>query len=165
MGHVYLLQHSYEVVYEGASFDETKVLGIYSTREEAEAAVERYKGITGFNKYPLSCFHIDDYELNQDHWTEGFVGSDEIAEDFEILTSCFNEWLNIRKTPEESWEDETYYNALHDVNREVYYMDYPVQLAAHISRVWSVRFQKNPKSVKECLDVATKILKSLKLRD
>jgi len=165
MDKVYLLQHSYEVIYEGASFDETKLIGIYSSREKAEEVVERYKKITGFNKYPSSCFYIADYELDQDNWTEGFVGSDEIREDFEILTSCFNEWLNIMKTPEESWEDDNYYNALWDINREVYNMDYPVQLAAYISRIWSVRFMNSPKSVKECMKVATKVLQSLKLRD
>lgn len=120
--------------------------------------------ITGFNKYPLSCFYISGYELNQDHWIEGFESMDDIAEDFEILTSCINEWLNIKKSPEESWEDNNYYQAICDVNREVYNIDDPAQLAAYISQVWSVRFKDYPKSVEECMDVATKLLQSLKLR-
>lgn len=164
MDKVYLLQHSYEVVYEGESFDETKIIGIYTTKENAEEVVRRYKSIVGFDKYPLSCFNIDVYELNQDHWKEGFVKSDEIAEDFENLTYCFNKWLNFEKTIEESWEDDEYYDVLCEVNREAYKAKDAVELAIHISRIWSLHFNKNPKTVEECIDVATKVLQSLKLR-
>jgi len=68
---VYLLQHSYEVGEEEA-FDEVKMLGIYSSKEKAEKMVEKYKNIPGFKNCLTSCFYIGKYEIDKDHWTEGF---------------------------------------------------------------------------------------------
>ena len=65
---VFLLQHSYEI----DEIDETKVIGIYTSREKAEIAVEKYKNLPGFNDYPNS-FIIDHYELDKGHWEEGFI--------------------------------------------------------------------------------------------
>jgi len=163
MAKVYLLQHSYEIEHEGVSIDRTKLIGIYSTEEKAEAVIERYKNIEGFDKYPITCFNIGDYDLDKDHWTEGFVSIDDMAEDFKTLTSCLNEWLGIKKTAEESWEDDDYYQAIWDVNKIVDDVKDAQELAEHISKVWSVRFKKNPKTSDECMGVATKILSSLKL--
>ena len=78
MEKVYLLGHSYDVAYEGNMYTETKTIGIYSTREKAEEVAERYQHIQGFNKYPASCFVIDTYDLDKDHWTEGFMTWEEI---------------------------------------------------------------------------------------
>ena len=73
---VYLLQHSYDhEICEGLEVDETKTIGIYSSQEEAERVVEKFKHITGFNKYPESCFYIDAYTLGEDHWAEGFFSA------------------------------------------------------------------------------------------
>ena len=47
-------------------------IGVYSTESEAKAAIERVKGAKGFADFPEG-FHIYPYELNKDHWTEGFV--------------------------------------------------------------------------------------------
>ena len=69
MKHIYLLQHSYEV----GEYDETKIIGIYSSRELAERTIENYKNLPGFIKYPVECFHIDRYEVNQNNWQEGFI--------------------------------------------------------------------------------------------
>lgn len=66
---VFLLQHSYEV----GEFDETKVIGIYSSKEKAEETVKRYKQLPGFKDYPDECFYIDEYELDSDNWQEGFI--------------------------------------------------------------------------------------------
>jgi hypothetical protein len=53
--------------------DEDELLiGAYSSEEEAKAAIERLKAKPGFVKAPEG-FLIDPYELNRDHWTEGFV--------------------------------------------------------------------------------------------
>jgi len=165
MDKVYLLQHSYEVIYEGVSFDETKTIGIYSSKEKAEEVVQRYKCISGFDKYPLSCFYIDGYELNQDNWKEGFVKGYEITEELENLTLCFNEWLHIKKDPDESWEDDNYYIALCAVRNEAYRAKSPEELAAHISQIWSLYYSDSPRTIEDCLDVAAKVLQSLKLRD
>ena len=72
MKSVYLLQHSYEV----NGCDETKVIGIYETKEKAEETIEKLKRLPGFERYPDS-FCIDKYEINQDHWIEGFISWEE----------------------------------------------------------------------------------------
>lgn len=66
---VYLLQHNYEI--DGC--DETKIIGIYSSRANAEATIVKYKSLLGFKDYPQECFYIDEYEINKNHWEEGFT--------------------------------------------------------------------------------------------
>ena len=80
MSKVYVLSHVYEYG-EDNEFDEVKELGIYSTKEKAEQAVDRYYALNGFNRYPRSCFQIDEQELDVDaFWTEGFMTYEEINE-------------------------------------------------------------------------------------
>ena len=43
MDKVYLVEHSYEFIYEGRSFEETKLIGTYSTKEKAEDVIQRFK--------------------------------------------------------------------------------------------------------------------------
>lgn len=76
MGAVYILQHSYEVGEDG-QFDEIKMIGVYSSRESAEKTIARYKMLSGFKDYPISCFYISKYEIDKDHWTDGFIKTDE----------------------------------------------------------------------------------------
>ena len=47
-------------------------IGAYSTEEEAKAAVVRLKDKPGFVAAPAG-FQICPYEINRDHWTEGFA--------------------------------------------------------------------------------------------
>lgn len=68
MTSVFLLWHSYEL----NECDETKLIGVYSTRRSAERAVEHLRLQPGFCDRP-DDFTIDEYELDRDHWTEGFV--------------------------------------------------------------------------------------------
>ena len=49
-----------------------KVIGIYSSRALAEAAIERARILPGFIEEPDS-FTIDQYEVDKDHWPRGFV--------------------------------------------------------------------------------------------
>jgi hypothetical protein len=72
MDYVYVLQHSYEWEHEGEFIEETKMIGVYATHENAERVIEYYIRLPGFNKHPIDCFHIDKYELNQNNWTHGF---------------------------------------------------------------------------------------------
>ena len=164
MDKIYLLQHSYEKKYKGELFDETKTIGIYSTKEKAEEVVQKYKNIVGFKNHPVDCFYISEYPIDKDHWSEGFVYFEDIEADFETLTLCLNELLGFDMTVEESWKDNKYYQTLREVNEKVYYVKDAEELAAHISSVLSVRFNDNPKTTDECLNVATKILDSLILR-
>ncbi len=64
----YVLLHSYEL----DECDETKLIGVYSSREAAEAAIERLRQQPGFRERP-DDFHIGGYEIDRDHWVEGFV--------------------------------------------------------------------------------------------
>ncbi len=51
--------------------DNAKLLGVYSTRELAEAAVDRSRSKPGFRLYPRG-FEIVGYDVDRDEWTEGF---------------------------------------------------------------------------------------------
>ncbi len=65
---VYVLQHSYAL--DGC--DETKFIGAYSSPEAANRAQQRLRMQPGFMDHP-DKFSLDAYELDVDHWTEGFV--------------------------------------------------------------------------------------------
>ena len=71
---VYLLQHKYDYeIYEGIMTTNAELIGIYSSRQNAEEVKERYKRKKGFNRHPEKCFLINEYIVNEDHWMEGFV--------------------------------------------------------------------------------------------
>jgi hypothetical protein len=65
---VYVLQHEYET----EEYEDSKFIGVYSTFEQAQAAIERLKVMPGFVDYPDGLV-IDPYTLDEDHWKEGFV--------------------------------------------------------------------------------------------
>jgi hypothetical protein len=68
MKSAFVLQHSYEV--DGN--DETKFIGVYATYELAEEAILRLRTQPGFRDRPED-FHISEYEINKDHWVEGYA--------------------------------------------------------------------------------------------
>ena len=165
MKKVYLLQHSYEKTCNDVTYDETKIIGIYLSREKAESVINKYIPIQGFDKYPVSCFYIDEYNIDEDNWAEGFVGTDEIARDFETVTSCFNDWLGIKvNSIEDSWNDSNYYNALCEVNGNIYNVKDVSELAQHICVVWEKHFEKSPIEIDGCQEIAKSILKSLSVK-
>ncbi|WP_218033044.1 serine kinase [Brevifollis gellanilyticus] len=65
--------------------DDVKMIGAYLTRVDAVQAVDRLRGQPGFCDHPkivdpqsgsatdMQGFHINEYELGKDHWTEGYV--------------------------------------------------------------------------------------------
>lgn len=65
---VFILQH----VSKEMANENVKLIGVYSSLQEAEAAIERLKSKPGFLN-ATTDFHIDKYEINKDHWAEGFV--------------------------------------------------------------------------------------------
>lgn len=74
---VYIVEHCYEYkISRYVKQEDVKVIGIYSAYEKAEQAVERYKTKRGFSLFPEDCFYISEYELDQDHWKEGFITYD-----------------------------------------------------------------------------------------
>jgi len=68
MNEVWVVQHSYDE----DGYEETKFIGVYSTKRKAQAAVNRLRKQPGFSDRPRDFF-VDSYELDIDHWTEGFV--------------------------------------------------------------------------------------------
>jgi len=61
---VYLLWHT-------DSYGDEKLIGVYATRSDASLAIERVKDKPGFSEG--GEFEIAEYELNKDHWVDGFV--------------------------------------------------------------------------------------------
>ena len=66
---VYVVQHVRD---EDGQDEDVKMIGVYSSRENAAEAVDRMKQQPGFSDWP-DGFHIDAYPVDQDHWAEGFV--------------------------------------------------------------------------------------------
>ncbi|MFJ3308752.1 hypothetical protein ACIPSA_38060 [Streptomyces sp. NPDC086549] len=52
--------------------DDVKLLGVYSSLAKAEERRKRARLLPGFADEP-ECFAIDEYTLDADEWTEGFV--------------------------------------------------------------------------------------------
>ena len=136
-----------------------KLLGIYSSEQEASKAMERYYKLAVFKEYPKEFFIIDDYVVNKDkYWKEGFVNTADLDRDFETLTDCFNEWLGINKSAGESWEDDQYYNALCDLNKVMYEIKDIKELAEYIQKVWIRRFEDKTKSFDDYMEIAGVII-------
>ena len=70
---VFLLQHSYQYdIGDSEMVDETKVLGVFSTKDEGVKAIEYYKTLSGFKDYPIECFDLEEHTLDEKQWKEGF---------------------------------------------------------------------------------------------
>ena len=68
MTRVYILQHVHS--FAGGAED-IKLIGIYSSRENAQAAITRLSQAPGFSE-SLDGFCIDEYQVDKDQWVEGF---------------------------------------------------------------------------------------------
>jgi hypothetical protein len=66
---VFLLWHLHEIELGN---DDEKLIGVYRTEDDAKSAIERLRTQPGFVDIP-DGFQICPYELNADHWTEGYV--------------------------------------------------------------------------------------------
>ena len=69
MTSVFVLQHVHT---SADGVEDVKFIGVYSSREEVEAAVSRMGRAPGFSCTP-DGFHIDEYPLDQDQWVEGYA--------------------------------------------------------------------------------------------
>jgi hypothetical protein len=65
---VYVLQHEH-ILEDGT--EDVKFIGVYSSRENAQAAIARLSRVPGFADAPTG-FHIDEYPLDKDQWVEGY---------------------------------------------------------------------------------------------
>ena len=62
-----MLQHVHSLN-DGA--EDVKLIGVYSSRDNAQSAITRLGQAPGFSDAP-SGFHIDEYKLDKDQWVEG----------------------------------------------------------------------------------------------
>ena len=51
--------------------EDVKFIGVYSSRENAQAAMTRLSRVPGFSD-ALDGFHIDEYQVDKDQWVEGY---------------------------------------------------------------------------------------------
>jgi len=68
MDAVYILWHSHPT---GGNENNEKLIGVYSSDDEARSAQERTSEKPGFKDY-LEGFEIVRYRIGEDHWTEGY---------------------------------------------------------------------------------------------
>jgi hypothetical protein len=73
MRRVYIVQHVHEAK-DGSA--DVKLIGIYSSRELADAAIARLRSQPGFSSAPAG-FLVDEYELDRDQWSEVSVSPGE----------------------------------------------------------------------------------------
>ena len=52
--------------------ENVKFIGVYASREKAQAAVAHLGRLPGFADVP-GGFHIDEYRVDQDQWAQGYV--------------------------------------------------------------------------------------------
>jgi homoserine kinase type II len=69
MASVFVLQHVHS---QEDGVEDVKFIGVYSSRQKAQAAVARLSRQPGFADAP-DGFHIDEYQVDQDQWAEGYV--------------------------------------------------------------------------------------------
>jgi homoserine kinase type II len=72
MDRVFLLWHEYEI---SPDRDETKLLGVFTSTDKAQAAKQYYLTQPGFRDHP-DDFEIAEYRLDERTWSEGFVTVD-----------------------------------------------------------------------------------------
>lgn len=73
MDKVFLLWHCRPI--EGGIDEhdtDDKLVGVYSSAAAAEAAKRRKLQLEGFRDYP-DCFLVDEYKIDRDAWSEGFI--------------------------------------------------------------------------------------------
>lgn len=70
---VYLLLHSYLL----NNMDETKYLGLYSSKESVDNAIDTYRQLKGFCDWPDNFF-VTEFVIDEMEWRKGFIlSSDE----------------------------------------------------------------------------------------
>ena len=56
--------------------EDSKLIGVYRTHTDAEAAIGRLSDKPGFRDWP-SGFQIHEYVVGRDGWTEGYIPASE----------------------------------------------------------------------------------------
>jgi len=71
MEEVFILFHANQ---RADADEDWKLVGVYSSMTVAKAARKRIMSLPGFRALP-DGFFIDKYDIDKDHWIEGFVGT------------------------------------------------------------------------------------------
>lgn len=66
------MEQLFAVFHDPPETQSVKIIGIYTSEELAQAAIERTRSLPGFIDHP-NAFKIDRYDIDQDHWSRGFV--------------------------------------------------------------------------------------------
>ena len=70
---VCLLYHTHEIIDDFGTHDDEKLIGVFSSLKKANEVIDKYKNLEGFRDCPLTCFTIDEYEVDKTfNWAEGF---------------------------------------------------------------------------------------------
>ncbi|WP_435949839.1 homoserine kinase [Psychrobacter sp. DM8] len=70
---VFVLEHTrFEEDDTDKDIADFKLIGVFASESQAQAAIEQLKTQPGFEDYP-NGFHIDEYPLGQINWSSGFV--------------------------------------------------------------------------------------------
>ena len=69
---VFLLWHTHPLTDGFGTHEEVKLIGVFSSEEKAQEAIEQLRNKEGFRDYPPQCFLIDRTGLDQTSWTDGF---------------------------------------------------------------------------------------------
>ena len=62
--------------------EDVKLIGVYASIEDAEAARKRLEAKPGFRDLPDGV-QVDEYTIGQDHWTDGYITAKEALEALE----------------------------------------------------------------------------------
>lgn len=84
---VYIVQHAHSYKEDSES---VKFIGGYSSKDAAQKAIKRLCRLPGFCGNP-NGFNITKYELDKDHWMEGYVPLEEFKNKLNILAKKFEE--------------------------------------------------------------------------
>ncbi len=153
-----MLEYNKEINHGDFETEEYNLIGLYLSEEEAQNAKRR---IVSEMNIDTDLLFVSSEDTGKLQWEEGFVSSDDLYQDSITLTACFNEWLGIDKSPEESWEDNKYYNALCDVEEVAYQIKDTRELAEYIQQVWIRRFEDTSKKFEDYMQIASKIISTM----
>ena len=68
MTKIYVLQHVHLLA---GGEEDIKLIGVYSSLENAQSAIARLTQLSGFLETP-DGFSIDEYQVDKDQWVEGY---------------------------------------------------------------------------------------------